>query len=704
MIMGAFARFKKQAAADATHEVTKAAATVVQYLVPEAINVTGMYQDQDVDVSRGIVSKIAQKVGSGVGREVGERLARAALHAMKVDAEESAKEAIERALPISGVAVYVPPEGLYKKYECSTRPTLEVFALSLVEAMQAMGSDLVVDLYAQVVDRSTFERELCSGDGDEATKLTMLLEAIPQVIERSTETAVAIAGLLRDKPSGGPTGKMRDAMYDAAVSAGRPVGGWLYGETTRCAVDLRNLEVVVSRTRPGAKLTPDERALIARVREATWRAILEHRVVDMTRFGSRHGLVPLPVLRDHTVQFLPDPVPHASDEANFGLGEWGLLDSLRRVVSFASKRYKVSDPERAATVASYAERGHSLGQELLGLYVVRQHAGFESAGVGYALAVAAGTMRALPRTSEYAHAIRCMLGYVRALLDTEDEGAKIDDVVAKLRAVVSKPRPTERYELPAVPLACRARPVGHDARTRMLVRDVCAKNGELVEKAKAIAWLDATFGNGKSAAITVDAMFEMHDALGALASHKVGRGVVANVERALAEMQRGRETLTVAQRRRLEVVQTRVVDAGGLVNVDGAGAEVYKHLADRAKEGKPHGLSAHEFGVAHTAFYVGPTVVYRAPLVEDAPAHGAWMGALLALLVPDRVQGVVDAASDAASGRKVQYRGGEPPGVGYALYALLPVIDHASAMGYAAVQRHTLSAVGCLLRAPRGPF
>jgi hypothetical protein len=94
---------------------------------------------------------------------------------------------------------------------------------------------------------------------------------------------------------------------------------------------------------------------------------------------------------------------------------------------------------------------------------------------------------------------------------------------------------------------------------------------------------------------------------------------------------------------------------------------------------------------------VGPTVVYRAPLVEDAPAHGSWMGSLLALMVPNNVQSVVDAASDAASGRKVQYRGSEPPGVGYAMYALLPVLDHASVMGYGAVKERTLTAVRCLL-------
>ncbi len=122
----------------------------------------------------------------------------------------------------------------------------------------------------------------------------------------------------------------------------------------------------------------------------------------------------------------------------------------------------------------------------------------------------------------------------------------------------------------------------------------------------------------------------------------------------------------------------------------------YEHVVRRANDGKPHGLHAHEFGVAHTAFYIGPTVVYRWPLVEARAQPSSWMGALLARLVPDPVKSVVDAAWDAASGRAVQYRGGEHPGVGYALYALLPVLDHASAMGYKIVQHHTLGAIGRL--------
>ena len=694
----------KDAKSDAVNAaIGETAARVIEYALPAALQTSaaGMLPAAD---------------GNGLGRTIGESIAKGAVHAMALamqNAEASVTQAIEHALPVSGVAAHVPPVELYTDVdECSrVRPTLEALSMSLPEAMQAMG-DQVVELYAQVIDRGTFEDELCrTVDGDEATKMNMLIDAIPDLVARSTEAAVAVAEILRRKPGGAetPTGRMRVAMYDAAVSAAKPVGGVFWGEYTKSAEDLRNLEVVVRQLRPSGPPTEEERRLVARVREATWSAILEHGPVDVTRLGSRHGVVPLPVLRDFTVQLFPDPVPRASEAENFGLGEWGLLDSLRRLVKFAVERFKNSDPESAAKIHAYAERGRSLGHELLGLYVVRQHVGFERAGTGYALAVATGTLRALPRAREYAHAIRCMLVYVRALLfgaERGDDDGRIDDLVGGLSPKPKGDNKAKAEYMPAVPRACRARPEGHDARTRRLVRDVCAKNEELVEKARARKWLEDTFDKGARNDIPIDELFAMHERLGALAV--VTKRVADNVVETLARMHTDadRTVLTVTQRRRLEVLQTRVAEAtrASAGDIEDAGAAVSAHLASKAKERAPHGLNAHEFGVAHTAFYVGPTVAYRWPLVDaDARAHGSWMGALLAYLAPGPVQSVVEAASDFASRRKVQYRGCEPPGVGYAIYALLPVLDHASAMckagasGYASVQQSTLRAIECLL-------
>jgi hypothetical protein len=652
-------------------------------------------------------------------------VAKAAIAAMR-DAEASAKQAIESALPVvSGgeeTPPYVPPELLYTEHlpeEACVRmrihmPT-EVLALTLRGAMVAQSYDEVVEMYAQVLDDGEFEHALCKRDAD-ADKVAddtakLLLKTIPEILESSTESAVAIAEMLARRTDTREAAReaMREAMRAAAVSAARPASGlatWIFSKFTTppSAVDLRNLEVVVRTLRAGSPTEANvtlELEIVARVREATWRAVVEHSRLDVTRFGARYGVVPLPVLRDYTVQLMPDPVPQPDQVANFGLGEWGVLDSLRRLVHFAAERFKQSDPEKAAKIAAYAERGQSLGQELLGLYVVRQHVGFERAGVGYALAVATETLRALraPRRARYAHAIRCVLGYVRALLfDDKGDGAGIESVVSALEPGAATREPA--YTLPAVPRACRSGPVGHDARTRRLVRDACAANAELVEKAKARAWLEETFGksagqSAKGRAVTVDEMFEKHDALGALAL--VGHEVVTNVRATLD----GMRAATVTQRRRLDVMRTRV---GATRGADDE-AYVHRYLEERARAKEPHGLVAHEFGVAHTAFYIGPTVVYRAPVVEAeaAGAHGSWMGRLLARLVPDRVQGVVDAASDAASGRRVQYRGGEPPGVGYAIYALLPVLDHASAMlkagerEYDVVQQRTLHALGRLL-------
>jgi hypothetical protein len=154
------------------------------------------------------------------------------------------------------------------------------------------------------------------------------------------------------------------------------------------------------------------------------------------------------------------------------------------------------------------------------------------------------------------------------------------------------------------------------------VRDVCARNAELVEKGRAVEWLNATFAKATSTAVTVDAMFEMHDALGAVASRQVARDVARNVATTLENMRAAMEkesaalatASTVTQRRRLEVLQTRLAEAlggGEAAPSRGRGGNphqhlsYYEHVVRRAKDGKPHGLHAHEFGVAHTAFYVG---------------------------------------------------------------------------------------------------
>ena len=724
--------------------VTHATANIIKHVVPAALlpPQAGPAGQAEADANDSGASKLAKRAG----RAVGEGVARMAVQAMQ-GAEASAIQAIERALPVSGVAAYVPPVELYTEvYECDdkVRPKYEAFKSTLEDAVSLGEWDTVLKLYAQVFDRGAFEETLCGVDREDAKKRQLLLDTIAEVVKGSTQTAVEIAEMLGgERENGGPkkggpekgerepkaNASLRAAICAAAIRASEPESGILWGWYTKSATDLRNLEVFVRAIRPDPNAEPDEdeRALVARVRAATWSAVLSifssygAEPIDMTRFGSRYGVVPLPVLRDYTVQMLPDVVEHASEAVNFGLGEWGLLDSLGRVMRFAVERFKLSDPEKAARVEAYAQRGKTLGDELLGLYVVRQHVGFERRGVGYALAVATGTLRTLPRTTEYAHAIRCLLAYIRDLLG-QQIGPATDEAIAcvalaspssaETNITPKAPKPGPEYTLPSVPLACRGAPAAHDARTRRLVREVCARNAELVEKGRAVEWLNATFAKATvtaGAAVTVDAMFEMHDALGAVVSRKLASDVARNVANALETMSAATD-LTVTQRRRLEVLQTRFAEAlgGGKAPSRGGGARggeapsphphrsYYEHVVRRAKDGKPHGLHAHEFGVAHTAFYVGPTVVYRWPLVEARAQPSSWMGALLARLVPDPVQSVVDAAWDAASGRAVQYRGGERPGVGYALYALLPVLDHASAMGYKIVQHHTLVAIGRL--------
>ena len=61
------------------------------------------------------------------------------------------------------------------------------------------------------------------------------------------------------------------------------------------------------------------------------------------------------------------------------------------------------------------------------------------------------------------------------------------------------------------------------------------------------------------------------------------------------------------------------------------------------------------------------------------------------------VSDVAEAGAEAMRGRVVQYKSTESPGVGYALYALIPILDHASTMSRVSDQYEPLK--GATLRA-----
>ncbi len=208
--------------------------------------------------------------------------------------------------------------------------------------------------------------------------------------------------------------------------------------------------------------------------------------------------------------------------------------------------------------------------------------------------------------------------------------------------------------------------------------DVLATDADLAERVARNLTVLAT-------KLSLDAGGKTHEAKGERRSVAQRLGRLA---------QQKKPATTVAQKRRLAVLQTRLAEVTGrAVTVLPTASLVYEHIKGRAERNKPHGLEAHELGVAHWTI---PGVPIRVPFLSDMPTLGAWMLRELAPSVAD----VRDAA--AAPFTAMHYKADEKPGVGFALYTLLPLLDHASAMrkasdAYAAVHGATLRAIRRLL-------
>jgi hypothetical protein len=164
--------------------------------------------------------------------------------------------------------------------------------------------------------------------------------------------------------------------------------------------------------------------------------------------------------------------------------------------------------------------------------------------------------------------------------------------------------------------------------------------------------------------MTIDELFALHSDLDVLA---------LDSEAELAMRVRGWLRMDdVAKKRRLAVLQTRIAEVTDTpASVLQTAAAVYAHVESCAHRNEPRGLEAHEVGMEHWAI---PGVPVYVPTMTSIPSSGAWM---LRKLVPS-VADALDAATEPAVA--VQYKADERPGVGSALYTLLPLLDHSSAM------------------------
>ena len=131
---------------------------------------------------------------------------------------------------------------------------------------------------------------------------------------------------------------------------------------------------------------------------------------------------------------------------------------------------------------------------------------------------------------------------------------------------------------------------------------------------------------------------------------------------------------------------------------------LYEHLAARAAANLPHEVRDEELGVAHETYEAAGTVVYRMPLLEERrPGLVRTLARLLGAVLPTCVSDLALSAAAVTRVRVVQYAATEPAGVGYVLYALLPILDHASAMclagePYEETKRATLRAISLALQ------
>jgi hypothetical protein len=396
-----------------------------------------------------------------------------------------------------------------------------------------------------------------------------------------------------------------------------------------------------------------------------------------------------------------------------------VADSIRRLAKLAQTGIAAAHP--AALDGQGALRG---------LYVTHTHTGFESPGYGYALYVACGALRPLLRLNDsaYAHAARCMLLFVRdlvfpgeALPESAAAIAAIDAAIAKMRPVAPE-RPVP-YTLPRVPIACRAKPHGHDVRSRRVIRTACAKHDELAAKSGALAAIRASFGTDAAAgSLGIDAMCALFSDLDAIvltdASEGLARRATAAVER-LEREESQRPALTpsrdhetyarenasrVVDKRRLAVLRAKIIQTGAGEPYEGVAA----HVEMCAQHNLATGLKEHELGVLHAAFSAAGQLGFTWPMLKAAPPQG-FVGALIATiahdLTPTCLSDVHATFSTAKVAKVVQYKATERPGVGYVLYALLPLLDHASLMctekldGYEHIRNATLAAIKRVLGA-----
>lgn len=439
------------------------------------------------------------------------------------------------------------------------------------------------------------------------------------------------------------------------------------------------------------------------------------------------------------------------------LGRWGIIASIENIAELARTRATAAHPETIG-------RAMSAHNAASGLFVTEQHTGYERHGLGYPLVVAHGTLTALRSLNDhaYAHATRCLLLYVRDLVFLvgdipEASDAAIDAAIANIPEAPIPDTPAP-YALPRVPLACRAPAAGHNARTRRVIRETCALNADLVQKSLAVQRVRQSLGTDDAARrLTLEQMLAMHSDLDAIAllptreeqQAVVGRATEAidrmrfRLQREQLEHRQAREQRRRRQRRaganiddasesaksarfvtdarRVVVLERKIIAqirARGRTQIMDVAANrdpyggVYAHIERCALNNTPHALREAELGVFYAEYDVAGQIAFRQPILQlpHTSAVQKTIKWVVGELTPTCVSDAAETGSDVVRVRLVQYKATEPPGVGYALYAILPILDHVSATcnggstdtqrEYEPLRSATLRAIQRLLQPP----
>jgi hypothetical protein len=506
-----------------------------------------------------------------------------------------------------------------------------------------------------------------------------------------------------------------------ATDASTAIAGVVLGEKRPGATQLRQCEVAwralaalhgpSSQSSASSASSAITAGIVEVTRRRTWEQIVDGSLTDMRFFGAAHRetAAALGANLRNVVSYSPDSdSADSADSADSGSNSEGWRSRIASSIALGIYPDLANILDQKRTLESlFSELSK---QEL------RQYAGFESPGVGYALQRAVemvGVLRVYD--AGYARALRVVLAYAASLLiehGTLDNipnntSESIDAVVARMPAIPlqalappekARPKAQGKRVAQATQATRRARACDEaesDVRLRSgpLYREMCAVPKKAAERRAYVSGIiSASAGNAMPWDENVFGVVGDIDAM-SLTTRNSLAAVVARGKAAKSKSAHSADSADSAnsakQMRRLEILESRLSAFGAFsgdsateARVDASGA-LLAHIKAQADAGKTHGLQVHELGCMHTEIVIGTKVVAHTMYTPGPPptTTKSWFATKAtewaeAVIAPGALKAAREAQETVS--RSAQYRGYEEPGIGYVLLALLEIVDHAS--------------------------